>query len=222
MNLFNVGHDKSELDTLSIMRLRSVPDQEAADALAGRLRELERQYKRGFVERGLVLLEVEERDLWRLVDDAETGQAYTSLDRFIVGEATHSRSDCFAALKAVKELRDVPTDKLLDMPRCNVGMLQLLSKSIRKRPEIIAAAQSQSARHFIRTIQDGYPEQHIEERKTIHLSPVKSAKTVIDRAIEMAMVLEDLTTREAVIEAWSVSYIEENKEAYARVMKERA
>lgn len=84
------------------------------------------------------------------------------------------------------------------------------------------AARTRSQKDFVAMLEKDHPLQHIESRRTIHLSPVKSAKTVIDRSIEMAYVLEDVKTREAVIEIWAVNYYEENKEAYARVMKERA
>lgn len=222
-NASNVGLMAApELDELTIMRTRVLSDGEAAVILDAHLRGLEMAYKRSFVQRGLILLEMEERGLWSLLSDAETGQAYASLEKWIVAAATHSRSDCFAALKAVKELRDVPTEKLLDMPRVNVVVLQSLSKSVRKRPEVIKAAQSMSNREFLKEIEAKHPHEHIEERRTIHLSPVKSAKTVIDLGIQMGMVLEDVKTREDVLEIWAIDYVECNKEAYARVMKERA
>lgn len=200
----------------------SLSDELAASFLDKNLRELEKQYTQGFIARGLILMQMEERKLWGLLTDSTTGEKYSSLEKWIVSAATHSRSDCFAALKAVKELRDVPTDKLLDMPRVNVMVLQALSSYVRKQPSVIKSAQEKTNKQFLQEIQQDFPDEHIEERKTIHLSPVKSAKTVIDRAIEMAMVLEDVTTREAVIEGWAIEYIEENKEQYARVMKERA
>lgn len=227
----NVGLAAPEFDALSIMRMRALPNQEAADALDSRLRALERGYRRSFVERGLILVEMEERQLWKLLRDSETGQPYSSLEDWICTAATYSRSDCMAAKEAVKKLKDVPTDQLLDVPRCNIGSLLMLTAKDRakgavkigdKAVSVIVAAQSLPERAFTKAVAERYPDLHIEERKTIHLSPVKSAKTVIDRAIEMAMVLEDVTTREAVIEGWAIEYIECNKEAYARVMKERA
>jgi hypothetical protein len=211
-----------ELDSVSIMRLRSAPDQEAADALTTRLRALERAYKRGYIERGLILLEVEERELWRLVEDPETGQPFTSLERWIVSCATHSRSDCFAALKAVKELRDIPTDQLLDTPRVNVSVLQSLSKSVRKRPEVIKAAQSMSNREFVKTLERDHPNQHIEERRTIHLNPVKGATAIIEEAIAMCMVLEDLKTREDALEYMAAEYVDTNRRRFEQVQKEMA
>jgi hypothetical protein len=210
--------------------MRALPNQEAADALDTRLRALERGYRRSFVERGLILMEMEERQLWKLLRDSETNQLYSSLEDWICTAATYSRSDCMAAKEAVKKLKDVPTDQLLEIPRCNLGSLLMLSAKDRAKGavkvgdravSVIEAAQSLPEKAFTKAVSERFPDLHIEERKTIHLSPVKSAKTVIDRAIEMAMVLEDVTTREAVIEVWAVAYIEENKERFEQVIGKR-
>ena len=64
--------------------ISGMSDEEAAQALDTRMRSLEEQWKRSFIERGLVLLEFEERKLWRLVKDRDTGQPYTSLDKWII------------------------------------------------------------------------------------------------------------------------------------------
>jgi len=56
-------------------------DDEAANTLDTRMCALEDQWKRSFVERGLILLEFEERRLWMYVKDRDTGQPYTSLDK---------------------------------------------------------------------------------------------------------------------------------------------
>lgn len=221
-SLVPISHAPDELDDAKIRTLRSMPDAEAATVLDGRLRELERQYKRSFVERGLILLEVEQRELWKHILDAETQQPYESLDRWICGAATHSRSDCFAALKAVKELRDVPTEKLLDMSRRNVGILQSLSSAVRKKPEVIKAAQEMTAKEFISTIQEHYPDQHTEQKAVMHLAPTTSQRSPIDHAIEIAMEIEeDCNTREDALEAVAVSYIQDNEVLYQERLRLR-
>jgi hypothetical protein len=208
----NIGLAAPELDALSIMRLRSLSDQEAADALDSRLRALERAYKRSFVERGLILLEMEERVLWGKLTDSETGEAYTSFERWIVSAATHSRSDCFAALKAVKELRDIPTDQLLDMPRCNVSLLQSLSGAVRKRPEVVKAAQTKSAKEFVRHIEEKFPEQHIESIRSVPMP--KGDAEELEQAIGMAMKIEGVTTRSDALRCLAINYIQDHQVEY--------
>ena len=206
-----------EIDDLAIRRLYGVPDDEAAVVLDRGLRELERGYRRSFVARGLILREVEERKLWEKLTDAETGKAYTSFDRWIVSAAPHSRSDCFAALKAVKELRDVPTDLLLDMPRCNVSVLQTLSSEVRKSPKVIEAAQTLSKKDFIKEVQVEHPQQHIEGQTQRKWHFDDSALPVIDKGIEMGMFMEELETPEKFIEYLITDYIEQHEVAYDRI-----
>jgi hypothetical protein len=213
-SLVPVSHAPDELDENKIQSLRAMPDAEAAAIFDGRMRELERQYKRSFVERGLILLEVEQRELWKHLIDSETKEAFASMERWIVNAATHSRSDCFAALRAVKDLRDVPTEELLNMPRCNVGLLQSLSTAVRKKPEVIKAAQEMTAKEFTATIEQHFPDQAIEQKQSMHLSPKKSERNVIDHAIDIAMELEGCTSREEAMEAICVSYTQDNEALY--------
>jgi hypothetical protein len=212
----NIG---PEIDDLAIRKTRGMRDEEAAVVLDGHLRMLERQYRRSFVARGLILLEVEERVLWAKLIDSETGEPYSSFERWIVSAATYSRSDCFAALKAVKELRDIPTDQLLDTPRCNVSILQSLSTAVRKQPEVVKAAQTMSQKDFVAQIEQRWPEMHVEERRTIHLNPVKGATAIIEETIAMAMLLEDVKTREEALEAICAEYSNEHRDRYEQIRK---
>src|ERR1700729_776093 len=218
MNLSNTG---LEMDSKSLMRVHSLPDDEAAYYLNRCMVAMEGIWKRSFVSRGLILLEMEERELWRKLKDPRTGEPYASLGSWVVNCAPYSRSDCYAALKAVKELCDVPTDQLLNVERKNIGILQSLSTSVRRLPEVVKAAQTMSAKDFVKQVKADWPDQHLEDRNPIHLNPVDSAKTVIDEAIEMAFILEDLTTKESVIECWAVSYMEENRERYEQLRGQR-
>lgn len=196
-----------------------MPDSEAAQILDSRLRELERLYKRGFVERGFILLEMEERQLWKEITDKETKEKYTSFERWVCGAASHSRSDCFAALRAVKELRDVPAEKLLQTPRCNVEVLRKLSPQVRRRPEIIEAAQTKSEKEFIQQIEEKHPEQHIESKQPMNLKPVKSARKNIEKALTIAMWVYNLESREDAIEALATYFMQGRceKEEYSQL-----
>jgi len=136
-------------------------EEEAAQKLDLRMRELEKQYKRTFVERGLILLEFEERKLWKFIENPKTGKPYPSMEQWIRGAAPYSRRDCFAAKKAVKDLRDIKIQSLLAVPRCNIVALQSLSASDRggsitngqgKTISVIEAAQIMPEREFLAEI----------------------------------------------------------------------
>ena len=71
-------------ETLELaLRINGMGDEEAALVLDARMCILEDQWKRSFVERGLILLEFEERNLWSLLTDPDTNQPYPSLRKWI-------------------------------------------------------------------------------------------------------------------------------------------
>lgn len=213
-----------ELDELKIRQLRSVSDEEAAKILDERLRALETSYKRNFVERGFILLEMEERQLWKHLTDPETGAKYTSFERWVVTAATHSRSDCFESLRAVKELRDIPREQLLEIPRKNIGVLSQLSSQVRKDPEIITAAQTASKRDFVTHIQEKHPDQHVEHESKLTVHPSTSAREVIDQALAVTAWLFGCAGREACFEGMATFLLEARceKEGFENLTNKRA
>ena len=196
----------------TLIKLRQMSDEVAAVALGQRLRALESLWKRSFYERGIILHEVKQRLLWKHLNDDATGEPYTSFDRWVLRSAPQSRSDCYAALKAVEELRDIPRHQLEQVPRCNISILQALSSNIRKSPEVLQWATFTSQKDFVARLEHFYPEQAIESRCLIHLNPTKSASVIISRAVNLAKRLEGLTTREDVLEFWAADYLSEHPE----------
>lgn len=198
-----------------LIQLRELPDETAAIALDGRLRALESLWRRSFYERGLILHEVEQRLLWQKLNDSTTGDPYTSFNRWVVDAAPHSRSDCYAALSVVKELRDIPRQQLSDIPRCNLSILQALSSQVRQDERVIQVASSSSQKDFVAMLEKDYPDQHIESRRLIHLNPTTSLSTVMQQGIELAKRVEGVTTREQAIEAIFMEYIHQHTVAEA-------
>lgn len=194
----------------TLIRLRSLADEEAAVILDSRMSTLEDIWKTSFVERGLIALEIEERLLWQHIDDPKTGIPFTSKERYILTRCPQSRSDVYAALKAVKELRDVPRDALREIPRCNVNVLQSLSSKVRQQPEVLEAARTMTEKQFVAKIAADHPQQHIESKHIIKLNFTASAGEVVERLIEQTMERDGYTSKEEVIEAWGVDYMQGN------------
>jgi hypothetical protein len=145
----------------SFLGVKGMRDEETAHALDARMCALEDQWKRSFVERGLILLEFEERNLWSLLKDPDTGLPYPSLRKWIKRIAPASFRDCFAALAAVKELRDMRVEDLLLTPRCNIEQLKLMSPKDRaaeiemedgERVSVALAAQTMKLSEFVARI----------------------------------------------------------------------
>lgn len=190
-----------EMTPNAIMQLRGSGDKYAAKVLTERLMYLEAQGKRTFTERGLILVEVEERELFKFVINPKTGAFYDKFTHWVVGSAPYSRSECFAAKTAVLALRDVPTEDLLAMPRCNTEVLAELSPAVRKDPVIIEAAKTQTENEFEETIQKKYPAQHREPKRKMFVKPTQSAKVKIDKGLKVAAWVFGVTSREDIIEA---------------------
>ena len=211
----------SNIGPADFERLDEMPREMAALWVDTHLREMEKSQKRSFAERGLLLKAAEEREYWREVFDNETGQNYSSMERWICGACPYSRSDCFAAMRAVKELKDIPIDRLLNIPRCNIQVLIRLSSKVRENPTVLSRAESLSEKDFLEWLASNFEEQHIDPPARMHLAPTTSAKVVIDEAIEMAKIVEECSGREEAMEAICVSYMDENRGRYQMMLKAR-
>jgi hypothetical protein len=177
--------------------VKRMPAPLAAEALNGALVALDRLSKRLFIERGLILLEVESRRLWEHLTDPTTKAPYRSFEKWVVTAADYSRRDCFYALAAAKELRDIPVRELSQMPRCNIALLQTLSSHVRQRPEVIEAAKTLPEREFVAKVQAEHPEQHIEQRQPVVMASAEDCAE-FEAAIRRAMERGASTRAEAI------------------------
>lgn len=177
-----------------------MPADEAADALSERLRFLDGIYRTGFTERGMICREVRDRVLWRHVLSPADGQPYHSMDAWIAGTAPWSRRDCYAAMKAVDELKDIPAETLSQIPQCNLALMQKMSSKTRQDADVLAAASTLSREQFAAKVEQEYPDQHIEARSVRWTLPGSLAK-LADEAIEVMMERNDCRTRDEALGA---------------------
>lgn len=184
--------------------VRTMQPADAAMALDGALRALDGLSKRVFIERGLILLEVESRRLWEHLAAPE-GTPYRSFEQWVCSAADYSRRDCFYALAAAKELRDIPVRELSQMTRSNIEVMKTLSSGVRQKPEVIEAAKTLPEREFVAKVQADYPEQHIEARQPLTMAApdvCAEFEAAIARAMERGA-----TTRAEAIKDISVNYL---------------
>src|SRR5208337_688648 len=104
--------------------LRSMAPEPAAVRLSGILRGLDPLEKQVFALRGMAMLLIEERELYRFVIDEEVGDYYQSFDRWMKQELPNSWGYCRDALRTVKDLKDTPFEDLLQIKRCNLEQLK--------------------------------------------------------------------------------------------------
>lgn len=125
--------------------------------------------KQVFALRGMAMLLIEDRELWTQFIDPEVDRPYTSFDRWLKATLPTSWGYARDALRAVKELRDVPFVDLLAMPRANIETLKKTSTNVRKEPKVIEAAKTQSEAQFTQTLTRDF-QQHIEVKKTFKVT----------------------------------------------------
>jgi hypothetical protein len=207
-----------ESPTLDLEHLRTLSDEVAAIALDQRLRVLDAQERRSYAEKGLIVLEVEQRLLWRFLLDS-SGVPFQAFTKWVREAAPFGYATCFAAKESVADLmKDLPVKSIVGMPRCNILTMQALSSQVRKDEEVIKAASTTTQKGFVDFLEEKHPEQHIESRRLIHLSPTKSASAVIEHAIKVTMQIEGLTTREQVLEFWATEYLAGHPDIEAEAM----
>lgn len=147
-------------------QLREMDERPAADALWSKLRDLDGVDKQVFAVRGMCALLIEERELYRWVVDREVGTCYVSFDRFLKMEFPNSWSYIRDALRAVKELKDMPFTDLLEIKRANIEQLKKVSSGVRLRPDVIAAAKTLPEKKFVEKLTREY-DQHIDTRRVL-------------------------------------------------------
>lgn len=189
-----------EITERDILNLRTVDNLDAADVFDKRIRVMEQQHKRSFVERGMILVEMETRQLWSVLVDPDTNVYYRSLERWLMVAAPYSRSDCYAAMRAIKELKDVAVEEIQQMSRANVEILAGLSTAVKRDPIVIQAAKELPERAFVEKINESFPEQHVEPKEGFRIKPDKSARKLIEDTIKMVEWAYDINGKEAAIE----------------------
>lgn len=154
--------------------------------------------ERGFIWRGIVLREIERRELW--------SDGYTSMHDWMIKAAPYSIRDCYAAMSAVDDLKDVPVDDLAAMPRCNVTLLQELSTAIRTDSETIEAAKTMGEDEFVAHVQARHPNQHVQKRVKPTLRLTDPVRDALD---EYAKHYPDVLDRQGQLEGLLIDWLQE-------------
>lgn len=190
-----------------------------AFAMAGdaRVRQFDKAQKLTFIEIGYWCLLMEQKESWRVMYG---GGKFKSFGQWITDAAPSSRATCYAALGEVKKaLEDgMELDQMNRIPRCNVKTVNRLSTKLKKDPEILKAAETMEERAFLRKIEKEHPDQHVEDKNPYRFSPDKTQRTIIDRAIEGAMLLYSLTSREAALEVIANDWWEDRRDELTKTL----
>jgi hypothetical protein len=180
-----------EIISTSLSDLIALPDPEAASAMNERMgvfEQISRMHERSYSERGIIIREFEKRKLWAYLLDPETGQAFPHLTAWLsCGEFLGCRRVNFEAKGDLALLQDVPTDKLIDVPKGNIKVLLQLSTAVRNDPDILAAAKTLTQDQFLEKLDKEQPLQHIETRRELRFNPGRSGAKLVEEMIAWAL-----------------------------------
>ena len=190
-------------------QLREMVAEVAGKRLTGFLRGLDGVEKQVFAWRGMAMLIVEERELYRWVLDDQVGDYYTSFDRWMKQELPTSWGYCRDALRAVKELKDMPFEDLLQIKRANIEQLKKVSSSVRILPEVVAAAKSLPEKAFVSQMNTSF-DQHLECKQPVVMASTDDCDE-FETAISIAIAVEGCASRGEAIKAISLSYIQDHQ-----------
>jgi len=197
-------HSENPLQAPDWAEMRAEAQEVAAKRLTAFLKGLDGVEKRVFALRGMAMLIVEERELYRWVVDEEVGDYYVSFDRWLKQEFPNSWGYCRDALRSVKELRQVPFEDLLQIKRCNLEQLRQVSSNVRVLPEVVRAAKTMPERDFIEKMNRDH-DQHLEVKQPLTMAPAEDCaefEAAIKRAMERGA-----TTRAEAIKDISLNYL---------------
>ena len=189
--------------------LRNAPPEQAMDSLRAILVALDGSEKKLFALRGMAALLVEERQLFRFDYDDEVGDYFQSFDRWLKVACPASWSYIRDALRAVKELREVPFADLLEIKRCNLEQLKKVSSGVRLLPEVVRAAKSMPQKQFVEKLNREHS-QHLEVKQPMVMAPREDCEER-ETAIALAIAVEGCTTRAEALKAIYISYIQDHQ-----------
>ena len=136
------------------------------------------------------------------------GDYFQSFDKFLKDACPNSWSYVREALRAVKELKDVPFEDLLQMKRCNIQQLKQTSSSVRVLPDVIEAAKTLPEKELVAKLNSDH-EQHLECKVPVVMA-TEDEVAEFNTAIAVATIVEGCATRSEAIRAISVSYLQEH------------
>lgn len=113
--------------------------QSRAQIVERRLQELYQSARRDFIETGHLIVEVEDKELWKHLVDAED-QPYTSMDQWIRTALPYGRATAKAAADMVRKFEGIDDKTLQQVPRVNLELIAKLPPAKRKSPKWIQAA----------------------------------------------------------------------------------
>lgn len=212
--------------------IRQWTPREAADFYFAKSVEIESRMQRTFIEFGIVLSEVEKRELYREMPrmscpvcklkvewcqgrcpycDTEQ-ERYTSFDRFLIEVAPIGKTSGYSAMRCVNGAREagIPVQRLESISRDNLEVVAQEPAVLMRSPEIMTAAETMSKASLLGKIIKDHPELHFEARLKLVFRPTASAYAVEMRVLDAVGELLGITDRDGQFEALCIDWQQEH------------
>ncbi len=122
--------------------------------------------------------------------------------------------DSHYALGAARDLRELPAEKLAEMPRVNIEQLRKMSTSVRALPDVLDSAQRLGGAEFVEYVNTHHPGQALEHRQPLP-KVSESTRSVLDEAVELAMRVEQTQSRDDAVTAIATYYLQGDDHVYS-------
>lgn len=199
---------KPKADVFVFPVLSEPERKEKAVALDAKVKELIKATFENFVDLGVAIREVKVYELYKCLKDGN-GKQFKTFESWLTATAPTSRSNAFAAYKAMDKLLPIiSSDELKQMPRYSIELLKKVPKLKIQSPDSPirqAAKKSKSRKELVKTIQEHAPEAHVEEQEVVKMD--EGARKKLDRAVEVMMALADIEDPGQAIEAVAAEFL---------------
>ena len=169
------------------------------------LNQMDRREKVSYARKGQICLAVKDSLLHFQRINPETGEGCTWTE-WVRLAAPWNSATCFAAVRDLEDLSDIPMEHLARVPEANIKILTQLSSAVRSSPAVLSAAETQRAEQFVETIKRDHPDQAIEARKPFRVVLTDSQLAQVEKAVLLSMSRGAMTRAEA-LEDLAVNYL---------------
>lgn len=166
-------------------QILQMSDREAECLIFGYVRHFDDVVSMSYARVGLLCRAVHSYELHEQRTDPETGEP-CSFHRWVQIAAPRAHATCYAALRDVEALQDMPDGEVAQIPASNFPVVRQLSTQVRNDPQVIEAIKSKPTDGLVEHIRKNHPEQHIEHTTVKRFRLEESAAEKIEEALKMA------------------------------------
>ena len=163
----------------------TLPDKEAEALIYGYVRHFDDVVSMSYARVGILCRLVQTYELHEQRIDPNTNEP-CSFHRWLQIAAPRSHSTCYAALRDVEALKDMPEEQVVQIPTSNFPVVRQLSTAVRNDPKVIEAIKTKGQSDLVEHIRKTHPEQMIEHTISKRFRLEESAAQKIDEALKLA------------------------------------